>query len=87
MTGTFTGGATHGIAVGPGDRSAPRVAVILGGGRVSRAIVESGTGSPSPLTWPRFDPASHQVLSLIPPRPHVETSFSAEHQCAFWALA
>jgi hypothetical membrane protein len=31
MTGTFTGGATHGIAVGPGDRSAPRVAVILGG--------------------------------------------------------
>jgi hypothetical membrane protein len=31
MSGTFTGGATHGIAVGPGDRSAPRVAVILGG--------------------------------------------------------
>jgi hypothetical protein len=93
MTGTFTGGATHGIAVGPGDRSAPRAAVILqlvspgARGRFSRAIVESGTGSPSPLTWSRFDPAGRQVLSLIPPRPHVETSFSAEHQCAFWALA
>jgi para-nitrobenzyl esterase len=46
------------------------------------------TGSESPLTWPQFDPASQAVLSLISPRPHVETSsFSAEHQCAFWALA
>jgi hypothetical protein len=45
------------------------------------------TRFPSPLTWPRFDPASQQVLSLIPPRPQVETSFSAEHQCAFWSRA
>jgi para-nitrobenzyl esterase len=45
------------------------------------------TGSPSLFTWPRFTPASQQILSLIPPRPYVETSFSAEHQCAFWALA
>jgi len=45
------------------------------------------TGSPSAFTWPRFDPASQQILSLIPPQTHVETSFSAEHQCAFWALA
>jgi carboxylesterase type B len=45
------------------------------------------TGSESPLTWPQFDPASQQVLSLTPPQPQVETSFSAEHQCAFWAQA
>jgi hypothetical membrane protein len=31
MTGTFTGGARHGIAAGARDRSASRVAVILGG--------------------------------------------------------
>jgi para-nitrobenzyl esterase len=45
-------------------------------------------GSPTPPAeppWPRFDSASHRVLSLIPPRPHVETHVAAEHHCAFWA--
>ena len=32
MTGTFTGGTTRGIGATAGDRSASRVAVILGGG-------------------------------------------------------
>jgi hypothetical protein len=41
----------------------------------------------APSRLRRFDPASQQILSLIAPRPHVETSFSAQHQCAFWALA
>jgi para-nitrobenzyl esterase len=45
------------------------------------------TGSESPLTWPQFDSASQPVLSLTPPLPSVETSFSAEHQCAFWSQA
>jgi para-nitrobenzyl esterase len=48
------------------------------------------TGTPNSLAepwWPRFDGASQQVLSLIPPRPQVETSFAAEHHCAFGALA
>jgi para-nitrobenzyl esterase len=45
------------------------------------------TGSESPLTWPQFDSASQQVLSLTPPLASVETSFSAEHQCAFWSQA
>jgi hypothetical membrane protein len=31
MTGTFTGGATRGIGAGAEDRSAPRLAVVLGG--------------------------------------------------------
>jgi hypothetical membrane protein len=31
MTGTFTGGTTRGIAAGAGNRSAPGVALILGG--------------------------------------------------------
>ena len=48
------------------------------------------TGSPNSRTerwWPRFDGTSQQMLSLIPPRPQVETGFAAEHHCAFWALA
>jgi para-nitrobenzyl esterase len=47
-------------------------------------------GSPSssgqPL-WPRFGSSSQRILSLVPPRPRVETDFAAEHHCAFWALA
>jgi para-nitrobenzyl esterase len=44
------------------------------------------TGSPAAL-WPRFDRTSQQLLSLVPPRPQVETGFAAEHHCAFWARA
>jgi para-nitrobenzyl esterase len=46
-------------------------------------------GSPSSFAvprWPGFG-AGQQVLSLVPPRPQVETGFAAEHHCAFWALA
>ena len=35
--------------------------------------------------WPRFTPVSPKALSLVPPRPRVETDFATEHQCAFWA--
>jgi para-nitrobenzyl esterase len=42
-------------------------------------------GSPSAPTWPAFNAASQRMLSLIPPRPHLETGFAAEHHCAFWA--
>jgi len=50
----------------------------------------AGRGSPATAgqpRWPLFDAASQQVLSLVPPQPQVETTFSAEHHCAFWALA
>jgi para-nitrobenzyl esterase len=48
------------------------------------------TGSPNSHPdpwWPRFDRTSQQLLSLVPPRPQVETGFAIEHHCAFWALA
>jgi len=48
------------------------------------------TRIPNSLTeplWPRFDHASQQMLSLVPPRPQAGTGFAAEHHCAFWALA
>jgi para-nitrobenzyl esterase len=47
-------------------------------------------GFPSSFTeplWPHFDAIGQRVLSLIPPRPQIETDFAAEHHCAFWALA
>jgi para-nitrobenzyl esterase len=37
--------------------------------------------------WPRFSSASQRMLSLVPPRPQLETNFSAQHQCSFWIAA
>jgi para-nitrobenzyl esterase len=48
------------------------------------------TGSPNAHPgpwWPRFTATSQQLLSLVAPRPQVESGFAAEHHCAFWALA
>ena len=42
--------------------------------------------APGAAPWPRFTVARQQMLSLIPPQPQPETSFAAEHDCAFWAL-
>jgi para-nitrobenzyl esterase len=42
------------------------------------------SSSRQPL-WPQFESHSQQMLSLLPPQPHVETDFAAEHHCAFWA--
>jgi para-nitrobenzyl esterase len=36
------------------------------------------------LGWPRFTATGQRVLSLVPPRPHVETGYAAEHNCSFW---
>jgi para-nitrobenzyl esterase len=47
----------------------------------------AATGNPSSaaVPWPAFDADSTQVLSLVPPRPRVETDFASRHHCAFWA--
>jgi para-nitrobenzyl esterase len=42
------------------------------------------TGIPA-AGWPRFTGTSQRMLSLVPPAPHVETDFAAQHHCAFWA--
>ena len=36
--------------------------------------------------WRHFDSGGQRILSLVPPRPQIETGFAAEHHCAFWAL-
>jgi para-nitrobenzyl esterase len=35
--------------------------------------------------WPAFTAGAQRMLNLDEPRPAVETSFSAEHHCSFWA--
>jgi para-nitrobenzyl esterase len=35
--------------------------------------------------WPLFNSVTQPVLTLTEPKPAVETNFSAEHNCAFWA--
>jgi para-nitrobenzyl esterase len=38
------------------------------------------------VRWPSFGGADRApVLSLVPPRPQVETDFVSRHHCAFWA--
>jgi para-nitrobenzyl esterase len=44
------------------------------------------TGTPA-AQWPQFTGAGQEILSLVPPRPQVETDYAAEHHCAFWAAA
>ena len=74
-------------------RNAPFAGVLTPAQRRLAAAMKTSwatlarTGSPALFSWPRFDTASQRILSLAPPRPEIETSFSAEHQCAFWALA
>jgi para-nitrobenzyl esterase len=41
---------------------------------------------PAGGSWPRFTSANQAMLSLVPPQPRPETTFAAEHRCAFWAL-
>jgi para-nitrobenzyl esterase len=37
--------------------------------------------------WPLFTSGGARMESFVPPTPTVETNFSAEHHCAFWAAA
>ena len=37
--------------------------------------------------WPHFNTVTQQMQSLVPPTPQTETTFAAEHKCAFWAAA
>jgi para-nitrobenzyl esterase len=35
--------------------------------------------------WPTFTASDQRALSLIPPRPQLETDYAAEHHCSFWS--
>ena len=49
------------------------------------SFAASGNPSTADVPWPAFDADDMQMLSLVPPRPQVETDFAARHHCAFWA--
>jgi para-nitrobenzyl esterase len=44
----------------------------------------SGNPASGDASWPAFGADGTQMLSLVPPRPLVETDFAARHHCAFW---
>jgi para-nitrobenzyl esterase len=35
--------------------------------------------------WPGFAASDQRALSLVPPRPQLETDYAAEHHCSFWS--
>ena len=45
----------------------------------------SGDPASAAVPWPAFGADSMQMLSLVPPRPQIETDFAFRHHCAFWA--
>ncbi len=51
------------------------------------SFAASGNPSTSDQPRPAFDANDMQVMSLVPPRPQVETDFAARHHHAFWAAA
>jgi para-nitrobenzyl esterase len=72
----------------PGVLTAPQQQLAAAMKQYWTNLAKTGSpNSPGEPLWPRFDGTSQQMLSLIPPRPQVETGFAAEHHCAFWALA
>ena len=42
--------------------------------------------APDAASWPQFVPAGQQMLSLVPPKPQVQSDFGTEHDCGLWAL-
>jgi para-nitrobenzyl esterase len=63
--------------------------------RLSQQMIEYWTnyvksGNPNGLgliEWPRYDPYTHEILSLIPEGNRVISDFDEDHHCAFWATA
>jgi para-nitrobenzyl esterase len=43
-----------------------------------------GNPSSAAVRWPSFN-SGQRVMSLVSPKPHVETDFASKHHCSFWA--
>jgi para-nitrobenzyl esterase len=51
------------------------------------AFAKSGVPSAAGVApWQRFTALSQNMLSLVPPKPALDTSFASDHRCGFWAL-
>jgi para-nitrobenzyl esterase len=42
--------------------------------------------APGAAPWPRFTGTDQRMLSLVPPKPQLNSSFAADHHCGLWAL-
>jgi para-nitrobenzyl esterase len=50
------------------------------------SFAASGNPASVAMPWPAFGSSDGaQVLSLVPPRPQVETDYASRHHCAFWS--
>jgi para-nitrobenzyl esterase len=45
----------------------------------------TGFAASGKANWPRYSPETQKLLSLVPPKPTLETNFAAAHKCAFWS--
>jgi para-nitrobenzyl esterase len=90
-TSSFPYGAAHtfelqylfdlGNTVHPGTLSGPQQ-------QLAQAMKQDWTnfakaGVPA-AGWPSFTASDQRALSLVPPRPQLETDYAAEHHCSFW---
>jgi len=94
ILGKSLGVATHGAEL-PYLFDQPNTPVVLSPDQQALAasmrtawVNFAATGNPASaaVPWPGFSGGNHApVLSLVPPEPQVETDFSAQHHCSFWA--
>jgi para-nitrobenzyl esterase len=48
------------------------------------SFAAAGSPSTGALGWPSIAGGA-RVMSLVPPRPQLESGYPADHHCAFWA--
>jgi hypothetical protein len=51
----------------------------------SPAAALGAVGTDAIFGWPGFTASDQQALSLVPPRPHLETGYATEHHCSLWS--
>ena len=70
----------------PGTLNADQQALAASMRAAWADFAASGDPATAAVPWPAFDGAGRaSVLSLVPPRPELETDFAARHHCSFWA--
>jgi para-nitrobenzyl esterase len=69
--------ANHGTRATPAEQAASMRAAWAN-------FAATGNPASAALPWPVFGDSA-QMLSLVPPRPQLETGFASRPHCAFWA--
>ena len=70
----------------PGTLSPAQQALAASMRAAWASFAARGNPTTAHLRWPAFRGGHHpRMLSLVPPRPQLETNFAARHHCGFWA--